>query len=163
MASSISVVINGTTITLPNVNTDPNWAEGVVTFFQQVAIALQGVTGTWDIPPQSYTFISNINTAVPITQLSFPTSEVRSVEIIYSIIRTTNTNSEAETGKLYLVYNASATVGSKWEMSREFTGSSGVTFTVDDTGQISFSSTLLAGSGFSGNIVFQAKTLQQSY
>lgn len=148
---------------MPDVNESPNWSEGLVEFFQAVADALESSVGTYDVVPQTFTMASNANSNVDITPLSFPTANVQSVLIQYAIYRSTNTNSEAEAGQLELVYNAMGSTGFKWQMSRSYTGTSTVTFAVNDTGQISFSSTAIAGTGHAGKIIFAAKALQQSY
>jgi hypothetical protein len=161
--ADFNVTIAGQVITLPGVNSDPNWAEGLVDFCQAVAEALDSVIGTFDVTPQEYTFVSNANTDVQIPSLSFSTNSVRSAIVTYSINRETDSTHETETGTLELVYDENASVGEKWSMSREFIGSSTVTFSVDDDGQISFSSTALSGSDFTGNIVFKASVLEQTY
>lgn len=160
---AFDVIIAGQVISLPSVDEDPNWAQGLVEFMQQVALALSSTIGTFDVVPQIYNMVSNTNTGVDIPSLSFSSAEVRSAIVTYSIFRSTDTNNEAETGILELIFNEDAATNSKWEMSRVFTGSSTVQFFVNDAGQISFSSDALVGSNYAGNIVFKASVLQQNY
>lgn len=160
---STTYTIGNNRITLPDVNSDPNWAEGLVDFFEAVADALQQAVGTYDIVPQTFVMSANANTNVEIPALSFPTATVRAATIRYSIYRTTSTANEAETGLLHVLYNSNNGTGLKWEMSREFTGLSTVSFAVSDAGQISFTSTSIAGTGHAGSISFAAQALQQQY
>lgn len=161
--ASFDITIAGQVITFPGVNQDPNWAQAIVEFAQAVAEALEATVGTYDVVPQIYTMTANSNSNVDIPALSFPTGQVQATNVRYSIFRQTTTNSEAETGTLQLVYNPNGGVGEKWEMSRSFVGSSTVSFAVDDSGQISFSSSALSGSDHIGRIAFSASSLQQSY
>lgn len=157
------IIVNGQVISLPSIDQDPNWAAGVVRAFQAIAEALNASVGPYDLVPQEYLMVSNANSNVAIPSLSFPIANVRSAQVSYAVFRKTDSASQAESGILELVYNAEASVGQKWQLSRTFTGSSTVTFTVDDVGQISFSSVTLAGTNYIGNIVFSATTLLQSY
>lgn len=161
--ATFDITIGSTVITLPDVNDDPNWAEGMVEAFQAIADALQQTVGTFDIVPQTYTMVSNVNTDVDISALSFPTASVRGATIRYTIHRSTSTNVEAEYGLLNIVYNENNSTGQKWEMSREFVGSSTVSFDISDDGQILFSSSSLAGTGHTGTISFSASSLETSY
>jgi len=158
-----NIIVNGQVIEIPATNADPNWAQGIVQALEQLALAVNASIGTFDVAPQRYNMVANVNNDVNIPNLAFSSDVVRSAVVTYSIFRATDSANEAETGTLELIYNGDASPGSKWEMSRTFTGSSTVTFMVDDNGQISFSSELLAGSDYQGNIVFKGSALQQEY
>lgn len=157
------ITIGNQVISLPDVNEDPNWAQGLVEAFQAIAAALQSLIGTGDVVPQVYTMVANNNSDVVLPSLSFANDIVRGAAVRYAIIRTTDTNSEAEYGNLELIFNESASVGNKWQMSREFVGSSTVTFAVDDNGEVSFSSATLSGANHTGKISFAAQALLQDY
>lgn len=158
-----TVTIQGTSLSLPEVSASPNWAPGQVAFNKAVANALQFTVGTYDVPPTTYQMVSNNNTDVEIGGLNFPTSQVRTFYLYYSVYRTTTTNNQAESGIITAVYNPNNAVNSKWETAQQFVGGSTVTFTVADNGQVSFSSATLAGSNHSGTIGYYAKVIQQIY
>ena len=156
---SFPLNIQGTIIQFPSSSDSPNWSEALIQFAQAVAGALASVTGPFDISPQIYTMTTAVNSNISLPGLSFPTNDVRGAIIDYVVSETTNINSVAEVGTLYIVYNAAGPTGNKWEISREFTGESPVTFSILDTGQVQFSSTTLAGTGFVGSIGFLAKAV----
>ena len=160
---SYQVVIQGNVIELPEVSASPNWAPGQVTFNQAVANALQFSVGTFDIPPQTFAMQSNLNTNVDIGGLSFPTSEVRSATIYFYVFRQTNSSNEGQAGFMTILYNPNNSVSNKWEVASQSVGESTVTFTVQDNGQVSFSSDVLAGSNHIGTIGYYSKVIQQVY
>lgn len=159
---SFPINIQGTLINFPSSADSPNWAEALIQFAQAVELALSTVVGPFDIPPQIYVMTANVNTNVPLPGLSFPTSNVQGALIEYTIFETTNTNTASEFGTIEVTYNPNGPVNNKWDISREFTGSSPVTFTITDTGQVQFSSTALPGINFQGTIGFTAKALLNS-
>lgn len=157
-----TITIQGTIIDFPDSAQSPNWADPIIQFAQAVEAALETVAGPFDIAPQLYLMVSNVNTDVSLTNLSFPTSNVRGARITYTVFRTTTTNTVAEEGNIDIVYNPDGPTGNKWEISREKTGDALVTFSITDTGQVQFSSTVLAGLNHQGNIGYTAKALLQS-
>ncbi len=154
---SYTVNILGQPITLPDTSASPNWAPGQVRFNQSVADALNLSVGAFDITPQIFEFQLNSNTDVAIPGLAFPTSQVRSIQINYYVYRTTNTETERESGVIYAVYDANGSNGNKWLYTQEFTGESTVSFIIQDTGQVTFSSTAMVGGNHQGKIGFYAK------
>lgn len=160
---SIPVQIGNQIVPIPSVGQDPNWAQGIITAIQALANSLNFTFGPNDITPQGFLMQTNAATNVPITPLRFSSTAVLAAFIPYAVYRATSTNTEAEAGMLTLVCNPSLPTSSKWVVSRTFTGASSVQFTVSDSGQISYTSSLLPGSNFSGMIAFKASTLQQQY
>lgn len=158
-----TVVIQGSPISLPETSASPNWAAGQIEFNKAVASALQFAVGTFDVPPQTYSMLSNGNTNVDIGSLSFPTSQIRSVVFYYNVFRTTSLANEAEAGQITYIYNPNNPPTQKWEGVRQFVGNSTVTFAMSDNGQISFSSDIISGSNHVGTIGFYAKVIQQAY
>lgn len=164
---STKIVIQGKTITLPTSGSSPNWAEGVVEAFKAIEAALQGVAGNFDVAPTVVNFdgavynsISNQN----INALQFPPSDVRGVEIVYAVFRTTDTETAYEFGNLYCVYSDDNAPGAKWEFSREATGFGKIDFNILDTGQVQFSTTALSGtaSTHTMTLTITAKALLQT-
>lgn len=159
---SIPLIIQGTTINVPSSGDDPNWAPGVIQFEQAVATALSGIVGAFDVSPQSFTLTSDINTNVNLTNLSFPTTSVRSAIISYNIERVnTGGNTQNESGLIEITYN-----GTSWDMTRDSTGkilnASNVpfnTFSITNLGQVQFSTITIGGTFTSGKITYSAKAL----
>lgn len=157
-----NLTIQGTTISFPDSGSSPNNAPAQVQFAELVTEALSAAVGTYDIAPQSYTLTADVNSNIDLTNLSFPTTAVRSAIISYNIERVTNSATQNETGTLSLVYN-----GTAWDVTRESTGKvlnvsnvPYVTFSVSNLGQVSFSSIALGGTFTSGKITYSAKALE---
>lgn len=157
------ITIAGTTIQFPLSGADPNWSPAVILFAQLVAQALSGVVGPFDVSPQIFDMTANVNTNVSLPNLAFPTSEVRGAFIRYSVFRQTSSTSGSETGTLVATYNPNNPVNQKWEMTRTFAGNNAnITFTITDTGQVQFSTTVLAGTSHVGIITYSAQATLNS-
>ncbi len=156
--------IGGSIINFPASAQSPNWAEPIIQFAEAVQQALSTIAGPYDVSPQIYTMVSNVNTNVSLPSLAFSTTFVRGAIISYTVYRnTTGTGAQtlAEIGQLEIVYNPNGPTNNKWEISNEHTGMSGVTFTVTDQGQVQFSSTFISGLDYTAYIGYTAKSLQQ--
>jgi len=153
--------IQNTIINFPDSGQSPNWSQAIIDFAKAVELALASVVGPYDVPPQVYTMVSNVNTLVNLPNLNFPTTAVRSAFIRYAVYRTTSTNVAYEAGQIMIVYNPSNPPGNKWEVSQDFIGNGQITFTIADTGQVEFSTTALPGINHSGRITYVAQAVLQ--
>jgi len=157
------IVINGTPIPFPNTGTSPVWSEAVIQFAQLVEDALSGLISTGDVSKQFFTLNASHNPAASttLTGLSFSTAVVRAGFIRYAVFRETDTTSVYEMGEMNVIYNPNNPVNQKWELQREYIGDAQITFTIDDAGQFSFSTTAIVGANHSGKISFTAQALAQ--
>lgn len=154
------ITIQGQIIEFPSSAQSPNWAEPVIEFAEAVEGALSGLAGSFDVPPQVYTLTSDVNTNLDIPLLSFPTSNVRSAFIRYAIYRTSDTTTEAETGTLDVIYNA--TLGS-WQICREAVGTdTKAIFNITNTGQVQMTTTAIGGTYVTGTLSYLAQAILQS-
>jgi hypothetical protein len=153
---SIQIIIQGTPIEFPSSGESPNWAPAVIEFAQATQQALLSAVGPYDIAPQVYNLLSNENTDLDITGLSFPTAVVRAGYINYSVIRTGTTEILDEAGTIVVVYD-----GSAWTLTRDYVGDADCTFEITNTGQVQLTTPSLTGYT-SGSISFSAKTLLQT-
>ena len=171
---SIQIIVNSTPIDFPSSAQSPNWAPSIIEFAQNVADALNGVVGPYDIAPQVMDILNDgAEHAVqtPSASLAFPTATVRAANIRYSIYRNNTANeTHAESGMMTVVYN---TQSSSWEMQRDFAGNvtpvggpgattSGLTFRIDSNGQIYYSADILSSPGYAGKLSFAAQALLQT-
>jgi hypothetical protein len=156
-----TIIISGTIIDFPDSAAAPNWAPAVIDFAQAVEGALEGLAGSFDVPPQTMTIdIYNPGTNVSITALNFPVSDVKSATIRYVVNRTTTTDNVVEAGTLSLVYNSTGNSNEKWEVSRILIGPGAqIEFSVTDAGQVRFTTTAIGGLNHTGTITFEAKSL----
>jgi hypothetical protein len=160
---AIPLNIKGSVIEIPSSGQSPNWAPGIIAALRALTEAVNAVTGTYDVAPQTQNIdANNSSNDVVITNLAFPISEVRAATIFYSIYRKTEDSGPpdgqevAEGGMLNIVYNESNPVSNKWEMTRDFAGDGKITFSITDTGQFQFSTTPLTGINHTGIISFRA-------
>lgn len=153
------ITISGTPINFPDTGNSPVWSDAVIQFAQTVAQVLNGIAGPFDINPQVYNMVANLNTNVDIPGLQFPVSNVRSANIRYDVSRSTNSTSVYEAGNILIDYNPLNPTGNKWAISQDLVGDAQITFAISDTGQFSFSTTTIAGSNHVGQISFAATTL----
>lgn len=153
---SVNLTVNGTTFAYPQNGEEPGWGESASAWAEEVTEVLNSVLGTNDIIQTSFNIANNQAAAANVTGLVFNTAAVRAVIVEYSIYRTTNTNEIAESGLLNAVYKSTAAT---WELSQISVGDAQVTFSVTSAGQFQYTSTNLAGTGYSGLMKFRARTV----
>lgn len=160
---SIPLTIKGSIIEIPTSGQSPNWSNGIIAALRALTEAVNSVTGTYDIAPQTQNIdANNSSNDIPITNLTFPVSQVRAATIFYSVYRKTEdsgpTDSQevAEGGMMTVCYNASNPVSQKWEITRDYAGDADITFSITDTGNFEFSTTSLTGINHTGIITFRA-------
>lgn len=160
---AVNVTIQGTVIQVPESGDSPNWAPAITAFAEATATALSAAVGTFDVSPQVFA-IDNFNpgTNVSIPSLTFSTSDVRGALIKYACHRLTDSLEVSEEGTLNIIYNASNATGSKWSVSRVAVGDASISFAISDTGQISLSTTLLAGLNHTGQLSYSAQANLQA-
>lgn len=160
---SISLLVNGTSYEYPIPGEDPNWGAGATDWAEAVTSALNTLLAPGDILETTFSIDNNISVETNINGLLFDPGTIRAANVDYAIYRTsTGTPSgNAETGVIKLIYDDSAAVNSKWKLAQNIDGSAGVTFSVNDAGQVQYKSTDIGAPGYSGVIKFRAKTLQK--
>lgn len=157
-----TITIQGTIIEIPASGASPNWAPAIIQAFQAIEGALSQVAGTFDVPPQVMTIDAyNPGVNIDMPNFSFPVSDVRAAQLIYSVYRTTTTQTVVETGTMEIVYNPNGSVGNKWTLTREGNNDAKIEFNVTDLGQVQFTTTTLSGSNHEGRLTYLAKALLQ--
>ena len=159
---SVTVVINNQTFQYPVAGTEPGWGQDAELAFVALVDVVNSLQSPNDILLTQFNIPDNATSPATINGLSFDSS-VRAAEVFYSIYRisTDSPFGHTETGKLLLTLDSSAPSGSKWLMTQQADGNAGVSFSVADSGQISFISSQIdmGGGGYSGIIKFSAKTI----
>ena len=155
------LTLNGKTFNYPEQGEDPLWGEDSTAWAQEVTDTLNDLSSPGDILQTTFT-VGN-NTSGDVIGLLLDTGTVRSAVVNYSVYRISDTNpsGKAEEGEMHLVYDSSAGAGQKWLLSIEKTGNSGVTFNIDDDGQVTYVSSDIGSLGYSGSMRFRAKALNQ--
>lgn len=160
---AITLIIKGTPCEIPESSAGPNWAPGIIDALTALTDAVNAVTGTYDVPPQVQNIDANNSSSnVDITNLVFPSSEVRSATIFYAVHRETEDSGSgdnqevSEGGTITIVYNNSNPTNNKWGISQIKAGEANITFAVTDLGQLQFTTTALTGINHVGTISFRA-------
>jgi hypothetical protein len=158
---SVQITIQGTVIDIPSTSASPDWSAGIIQAFQAIEGALASSAGTYDIAPQVLIIDGGTSSFTDITNLSFPTANVRGAFIRYSMYRSDTLNVAYESGELEVVYNTSA---GTWEMSRSYTGDGKIQFQITNTGQVQYALIAFASPGTNhvGNLAYQANALQNA-
>jgi len=101
--------------------------------------------------------LNNQTTPVNITGAIYDGTLFRAVILEYSIYRKTDDNEVSEVGQLRLSYKTDADT---WSLSNDFSGDdAGVTFSIDVTGQLLYTSSDLTGANYSSKLQIQTKQL----
>lgn len=168
-ATTTPITINGITVNFPISGTSPNWSAAVIQAIELIAQALDISAGPFDIPPQNFVMTSNVNTNVPIPNLSFPVSAVQGAVVFYGVNRgSTGAGAEqiSQSGILIINYDPTQSPGNLWQINDEFAASSSdgaqISFSVSDVGQLQFSTTAITGTNPQGTINFRALAVLNS-
>ena len=160
---SKTVVVGGNEISFPTSGEQENWAQPVSDFAEATAEVLSQFANAYDVPPNDLIIDAyNPGVDIELPGLNFPPSAVRSAFIRYAVFRQTNTTTVYETGNITIVYNPNGPVNNKWEYSRDFIGDGQIDFTIDDSGQITFTTTAIGGISHSGKVSYLAQAVIQT-
>lgn len=157
---SRDLTVRNTTYKYPEQGEDPKWGENAVDWAEAVTNVLATVVGANDILSSSFTVANNTTSTV--TNLALDPATVRSAVVEYDIYRVTDstTSGKSESGLILLEYDTNASSGNKWLMTQFSNGDAGVTFDMDDDGQMDYTSSNILGSNYAGTMHFRARTFQ---
>jgi hypothetical protein len=153
------VTINGTTYTNPEQGTTPPWGDDLHDLIEAIVTSLNSVVGSADILLTNFNIANNQAVAANVVGASFDTSQVRSAIISYSISRSTSSSELVECGQIYINYKNST---GTWDLAQNYGGSSGVTFTITNGGQLQYVSSNMSGTSYVGKMKFSAKSFLQT-
>lgn len=154
------LIVNNTPYNYPTSGDEPGWGNDATGWAIGVTDVLSDLLGPNDILETAFNIANNQTVFSDITGLIFNAASVRAADISYSIFRvsTANPSGHTEKGTIQLIYDNN--IG--WFINQgNILGSSGVTFSVTNTGQLQYKSTDINSTGYTGTMKFRAKTLQQ--
>lgn len=160
----VTLTVNNIPFEYPIPGDSPGWGEGATDWATEVTTVLNDLLGPNDIIQNTFTVANNQTSPANVVGLIFNTGQVRAAIIEYSVYRTSTANPTGftESGTLEIAYDNLAAPGSKWSLiGTDLNGLSGVTFSITDTGQVQYTSTDLGSTGYSGNMHFRARALNQ--
>lgn len=123
-----------------------------------IRTSLISAFGEGVIAQTSFTIADNQAVAANITNLSFDSDDFSSVDLEFEIKRSDSIETLMERRDFRLLYKSSS-----WQLeeSSRHGDDTGVTFSVvttDGVGQLKYTSTDMAGSGYTGTLKYKAKT-----
>ena len=109
-----------------------------------------GAAGSPPFTIADFALANNVGAPTDVTGLVFSSASYKSVRVMITISRRTDTQNVEEVGHMFLVYDAEA---SDWRISIDtLLDDAGVVFTVTAAGQVQYTSTDLTGSSYSGTL-----------
>lgn len=145
-------------ITLTPPSTNGQWVVAVCLASTATEIVINPVSSASAIyvvdGDTSFTIANNQSSAASVTSLLIDGVSTRSFILDYSIYRQTDTalSAVAQVGQLRGVYN---TQSSTWFMSDDYSGqNSGVTFSIQPSGQIQYTSSNITGTNYVGSMKY---------
>lgn len=159
---AIQLTVAGTPFSYPESGEEPNWAYAT-DWAVAITAVLSTLVGPNDILKTAFTISNNQSVSTNVNGLLFDPGTVRAANIDYAIYRTSTAApaGHSETGTIYLIFDNSASAGNKWHLGQKNIGEAGVSFSISDSGQLSYVSTDIGTLGYFGEIIFSAKTLDQ--
>lgn len=159
---SLPLVVNGITFLFPQNRDSPSWGNEVTDWATAVTAALNNVAGAGDIVQTAAVINNGQSSPINVTGLSFDAGTVRGAIVEYTVYRNTTgsgATERVEVGTLYLAYK---TVAATWELTQQYgSGPSGVTFSINSSGQVVYTSDTQTGSSHTGTVHFRARAFSQ--
>jgi len=157
---AIALTVGGITYQYPTLN-DEQWSSNADDWAEAVTFQLQQIAVTGDIGPVNLVSIVN-NQASPanVTNLILSPSTIRAGFVEYYVQRTTASSEISEAGMMYILYNdlaASYTIANVGNN----VGTTGVEFSVSNTGQVKYTSSNLIGQT-QGRLKYRLRILQKT-
>lgn len=151
------LTIGTQTFAYPDPGSEPGWGDDATGWAGAATVAISSLAGTGTIFESSIPMPAGPVTAI-IPGLSFNKAIVGSAEINYRIFRKTNAVQKIETGMISIVYNPGT---GAWDMSQMITvgDASAVAFSIDTTGQISYTASSLSGTYDAASSYLRFKTI----
>lgn len=138
----------------PLENENGNYGEQITDWASAVTDALGTVQQRNDIPTTTASILNNRTTATSVTGFIFDTSEVISINSEFIVTRTTDSPAVQLVESGFIQGNFS---GTAWSISVISQGDAGVDFDITAGGQVTYTSSNMTGTNYSGEVRFKAK------
>lgn len=148
---AITLVVNSTPFEFPQPGEQADWGAGITGWSTEVTTVLNSLKGPSDILETSAIIDNNVSTPTAISGFAFDSSTTRSFSVQCAIYRTYDTNEKSEELTLVGLYQGA----SGWLLQQDGIGNAGVTLDITSGGQITYTSTNLTSSTYSGLIKFR--------
>ncbi len=148
----MQLTVNNNTYDYPDAGSPPGWGGEATAWAAAVTDVLSLLLAPGDILRTSFSLQNNTAVATAVQGLIFDSAIVRAANVTYSVTR----NDVVEYGTMFLSYNAAANPGEKWALNVQSTNPVGVSFDVQDNGQVLYTTT---DDTEGGTMIFSARTL----
>lgn len=138
----------------PLENESGNYGESITDWASAVTDALETVQQRNDIPSSTASILNNRTIATSVTGFLFDTSEVISINSEFIVTRTTTVPAVTLVESGFIQGNFT---GTAWNISVVSQGDAGIDFDITAGGQITYTSSNMTGTNYSGEVRFKAK------
>ena len=156
---AVELTVNGNVFQYPQPGEQPGWGEDSTAWSEAVTEVLDSLANANDILQTEFLLTNNQSSAANVNGLLFSTASVRTATIEYTVYISTSTQELAESGTMIVTYKNTAATWGIVQLSH--LDDSGVIFSITNSGQVQYTTTNIAGTGYSGKLTFKAKTLAQ--
>jgi len=158
---SKTVSINNVDYIIPEIG-DTNWGEYTTDLLEALVDGVNVSFGPHDIRETTAQVVNNVTIPQIVPSLAFDPASVRGAFIEYTIFRTDNSMTPVEyleTGVLYLSYKSDAIATEKWQVKRDANDDIGYNFSLNDSGQMYYTSSNLGAGAADGTITFRSRAI----
>ncbi len=152
------VTIGSHTYDLPLQGENPSWGEEISDIIEALIDSSNNTNGPYDILTTSALIANDVSSATNINLFKLNTATVRSFESQYYVFRKNDSTTISEAGIIIGINDD--TLG--WSISISSNSDAGITFDIDSTGQITYTSTDMGGVYDSSNSKIQFKAIALS-
>lgn len=143
---AITLTVNNIPFDYPEQGEQQPWGESATAWAKEVTTVLSSIKGAYDVLENSDVINNNVLIPEKISVLYFPTSEVRSFYIQGNVWRYVGSESNPSEQYSEAFFLTGLNTGTSWDIQVETVGDAGIEFTVDNTGQVRYTTNNKAGT-----------------
>lgn len=144
---------------IPNEGENGNYGEEVSDWMEAVTEALTTVQQPNDITTTSASILNNVSSPTAVAGFLFDSSEVISINAEFIITRTTVSPAATLVQSGFIEGNYD---GSTWLITIRSVRDAGVLLDITNSGQVTYTSSNVTGTSYTGEILFKAKVFNES-
>lgn len=151
------LTVNNKSFNYPDEGEAPGWGNDATAWAKEVTDVLNFLQSPGDIVNSIATINNNQTSPLDVVGMVFSSANTRNARVTYQVKRSVTGTVLIQSGTLFLDWNPQT---SSWILTHDYTaGDAGVVFSVLPSGQVQYTSSNMTGSGYVGEIKFNAKTL----
>lgn len=151
------LIVNNKVFNYPDEGEAPGWGNDATMWAKEVTDVLNFLQAPGDIVNSIANINNNQTSPTDVVGLIFSSTNTRNARVTYQVKRSVTGTTIIQSGTLFLDWDPQS---STWILTHDYTaGDAGVVFSVLPSGQVQYTSSNMIGSGYTGEIKFNAKTL----